>query len=322
MNQDKKEEGLINRKAKLSVIIPITERHDNVKEIYYDFLEALSDRIVKPEFIFVVDGKFEEAYQDLKSLRQSGKDLTIIRHSRSFGESTSISGAFKHATGDLILTLPSYYQAEAAEVMKLFESIDGYDLVIGRRWPRNDSQFNQFQTKLFHVLAKSITGVNMNDIGCSIRLMKRSVLEEIDLYGDLHRFLPMLADKQGFKINEVEIRQSYREKRLRTYPFGVYLTRLIDLLTVFFLVKFTKKPLRFFGLAGTAILLPGLLLTFYLVAGRILGKFGLSDRPLFLLGILLIVLGIQIFAIGLVGEIITFTHSKELKDYRVEETIN
>ncbi len=308
--------------VKISIIVPITERHDNLVEIYHDLKEAMAERVLDLEFIFIVDGDFQEGYEDLKSLRESGEKLTIIKHARTFGEATSISEGFKHTSGDFILTFPSYYQVEASELHKLLESMDDFDMVVVKRWPRADSTLNQIQTRTFHFLARSITGVKFNDIGCSVRLMKRSVLEEINLYGDLHRFLPVLADKQGFKISEVELRQSYREKSVRTYAPGVYVRRLIDLLTVFFLVKFSKKPLRFFGLAGTAILAPGLLITLYLVVGRIFGKFALSGRPLFLLGILLIVLGIQVFAIGLVGEIIIFTHAKELKEYKVEEIIN
>ncbi len=307
---------------KLSVIIPITERHDDVVEIYHDVKDAFTSNNIELEIIYIIDGEFEEAYLDLKKLKNDGEKFTIVKHAKSFGEAAAISEGFKQSSGDFILTLPAYFQVEASELPRLIQSLDGFDMLVVRRWPRNDSKLNQVQTMFFHSLVKSVTGVKMSDIGCSVRLIKRKVLEEIHLYGDLHRFLPILADKQGFKIKEVELRQSYREKRFRTYPLGVYVRRLLDLLTVFFLVKFSKKPLRFFGLAGTAILLPGAILTLYLIVGRLLGKFALSERPLFLIGILLIVLGIQIFAIGLVGEIIIFTHAKEIKDYKVEEIIN
>jgi glycosyltransferase involved in cell wall biosynthesis len=318
VNENKEEKMM----GKLSVIVPVTERHDNVAEIYYDFREALGEIGIEPEFIYVIDGDFPVAYGDLKTLRDSGEKFTIIKHARSFGEATSITEGFKLAMGEFILTLPSYFQVEASEIRKLLQSVDEFDMVVVRRWPRVDSGFNQIQTRLFHRLIQTITGVKMSDIGCSVRLMKRSVLEEVNLYGDLHRFLPILADKQGFKVKEIELRQSHREGHVRTYSPGVYVRRIIDLLNVFFLVKFTKKPLRFFGLAGTAILTPGLILTLYLVMGRLFGSFALSERPLFLLGILLIVLGIQIFAIGLVGEIIIFTHAREIKEYTIEEIIN
>ncbi len=306
----------------LSVIIPISERHDDVTEIFYDFRDAIRDEGMDPELVFVVDGDFEGAYQDLISLVEKGEKLTIVKHARTFGEATAITEGFKHTSGELVMILPSYFQVEASDIGSLISGLGSFDMVVVRRWPRNDSRFNQFQTRFFHLLTKVITGVKMNDIGCSVRLMRRNVLEEIDLYGDLHRFLPIMADRHGFKVHEIAIRQSYREQRVRTYPLGVYVRRLIDLLSVFFLVKFTKKPLRFFGLAGTAILVPGLLITVFLTMGRLFGNVSLSERPLFLLGILLIVLGIQVFAIGLVGEIIIFTHARELKEYTVEEIIN
>jgi hypothetical protein len=167
-----------------------------------------------------------------------------------------------------------------------------------------------------------MAGSVASDIGCGVRMFRREVLDEIPLYGDLHRFLPVLAFRQGFKIREVDARQSPKEKRLRTYPLGTYLRRMIDLLTVFFLIKFTKKPLRFFGLTGTAVLVTGLAITGYLVVGRLFFRVGLSDRPLFLVGILLVVLGLQIFAIGLIGELIIFIHARDVKEYQIEQIIN
>ncbi len=312
----------LNGKDLLSVIIPISERCDAIEEIYQEYRKGLNRLETPYEMIFIVDGDFPGEYAFLKELKKSMEEnLSIVKLSRTFGEATAISEGFSVARGELILTLPAYHQVEVDSLHLLFEAIKGYDLVAVRRWPRNDSSMNRSQTKLFHRLVKTITGVPVNDIGCSVRLFRRKVLTEIHLYGDLHRFLPILADKRGFRIREVDIPQSKMEKLIRTYKTGIYIRRAIDLLTVFFLVKFTKKPLRFFGFAGTAILLPGIILTMVLVIGRLMGKFGLSGRPLFLVGILLIVLGIQIFAIGLVGEIIIFSHAKDIKDYTVEKII-
>ena len=220
------------------------------------------------------------------------------------------------------MTLPAYHQVEASELPKLIESLGSNDMVVARRWPRSDSKLNQFQTRIFHRIVKMMTGNGYNDIGCSVRLFRRKILEEINLYGDLHRFLPILANKQGFKIKEIDLKQSSKSGNIRTYAFGVYLRRMIDLLTVFFLIKFTKKPLRFFGLTGTTILFIGLCITVYLMINRIFFGMGLSDRPLFLIGILFIVLGLQIFAIGLVGEILIFTHAKDIKEYNIDEILN
>lgn len=308
--------------GKISVIMPITERHDNISELYYEYKGALSEKKLNYEFIFVIDGDFNKAYQLLKDMKNRGENIIIVKLAKQFGEATAISEGFNQASGDVIMTLPAYHQVEIREIFKLIDGLNNGDMLTVRRWPRSDSKLNRLQTKLFHFFIKFLTSVNINDIGCSVRVMKREVLKEINLYGDLHRFLPILANKQGFKVREIDLKQSSREKPVRTYKMGVYIRRLIDLVTVFFLVKFTKKPLRFFGLTGTAVLIPGIILTLYLIFARLFLKEELSNRPLFLLSVLLIVLGIQIFAIGLVGEIIIFTHAKEVKEYTIEEIIN
>lgn len=306
----------------ISAIIPISERHDDIGEMHREYRDALRSAGVPFEMIYVVDGGFGKAYLELKAMKEQGEKLTLIKHARPFGEAIAITSGFQQSTGGIILTLPAYHQVEAAELPKMIASMGDSDMVVARRWPRSDSKWNQLQTRLYHNLVSRMTGNVCNDIGCGVRLFRRKILEEIQIYGDLHRFLPILSHKQGFRIKEVDLRQSPKERRVRTYPFGIYVRRMIDLLTVFFLIKFTKKPLRFFGLTGSVILFIGFLVTTWLVVSRLLFGVALSDRPLFLIGILFLVLGLQIFAIGLVGEIVIFTHAKELKEYTVEEIIN
>lgn len=306
----------------ISVIIPISERHDDIGEMHREYRDGLRSSGVPFEMIYVVDGGFAKAYLELKAMKELGEKLTLIKHARPFGEAIAITSGFQQSSGGIIMTLPAYHQVEAAELPKMIAGMGDHDMVVARRWPRSDSKWNQVQTRLYHNLVSRMTGNVCNDIGCSVRMFRRKVLEEIHIYGDLHRFLPILSHKQGFRIKEVDLKQSPKEKRVRTYPFGIYVRRMIDLLTVFFLIKFTKKPLRFFGLTGSVILVLGFLVTSYLVISRLLFGVSLSDRPLFLIGILFLVLGLQIFAIGLVGEIVIFTHAKELKEYTVEEIIN
>jgi hypothetical protein len=306
----------------ISVIVPVTERYDEVNEMYKEYKDALSKTGRDFEMIYVVDGDFPEVYQQLKSLREKGEKLTLVKHSRSFGEAIAITSGFKQAAGGLIMTLPAYHQVEVSELPIFIESLGCNDMVVVRRWPRFDSLLNQYQTRIFHGIVKLMTGNVYNDIGCGVRFFRRKILDEINLYGDLHRFFPILADKQGFKVKEMDLTQSFRDKHTRTYSIGIYIRRMIDLLTVFFLVKFTKKPLRFFGLTGTTVLLTGLSVTIYLIIDRIFFDIALSGRPLFLIGILFVVLGLQIFAIGLIGEILIFTHAKEIKEYNIDEIIN
>ena len=151
--------------------------------------------------------------------------------------------------------------------------------------------------------------------------MRRRVAEGTHIYGDLHRFLPILAFERGFKVVEVPVRQSKEDVERRVYSFGLYLRRLLDTLTLFFLFKFTKKPLRFFGLVGTAVGVTGAVITGYLGVYRLLGLGSIAGRPLLILGVLLLVLGVQLFSIGLLGEIIIFTHGGSSKEYAVDKLL-
>jgi hypothetical protein len=164
-----------------------------------------------------------------------------------------------------------------------------------------------------------MTSTHFHDISCGLKGMKKKVFEEINLYGDLHRFIPILADKCGFKIKEIEVKQRKEDSVLRLVRTGIYVRRLLDILTIFFVTKFTMKPLRFFGLIGMALFGIGGAITGYLGLYRLFGFGGIADRPLLLLGVILMVLGVQTLSIGLIGEIIIFTHARDVKEYNVEE---
>jgi hypothetical protein len=224
---------------------------------------------------------------------------------------------FQCASGRVIVTLPSYYQVEGGEIGKLVRSVvDTADLAIGRRWPRAGSRFERVRRAAFHWLIASVTGQRYNDLGCGARAMKRRVLEEIVLYGDQHRFLPVLANRQGFRVVEVDVRQSRRDSNPVGYPVREYARRVLDIFTVFFLVRFTKKPLRFFGMIGAATFALGAVLIAWLAIDRLVFLHPLADRPA-----LLVVLGLQLFALGLLGELIIFTHARDIKDYQIDAVV-
>ena len=173
---------------------------------------------------------------------------------------------------------------------------------------------------VFHKLIAT-GGQHFNDLGCGARAMKRRVLEEISLYGDQHRFLPVLASRQGFRTVEIDVAQSPLDRYDRRYPMRDYFHRVLDIFTVFFLVRFTKKPLRFFGMVGASTFVIGALLVAWLAIDRLVFLHPLADRPALLLSSLLVVLGMQLFALGLLGELIIFTHARDIKDYQIDEVI-
>lgn len=314
-------EKMDTQQTVLSVIVPVTERCDPVKELFHEYQAGIEATGLSYEIIYVIDGNQATVLDDLTQLQESEK-LTIITLAREFGEATALNAAFSKASGNILLTLPAYRQIQADDIPKLVTALKDSDMVLARRWPRSDSFFNRLQTRAFNFILRSFSSLEIHDAGCSARAFKRAVIDEVQLYGDLHRFFPIIAHRQGFKIVEIDIAQSPREAFRRFYSPGQYVRRLLDLLTVFFLVKFTKKPLRFFGLVGGGLTGLGLVATFYLIAERLFFDIALADRPALILSSLLIVLGIQVIAIGLIGEIIIFTHARELKEYRIDKIIN
>jgi glycosyltransferase involved in cell wall biosynthesis len=309
-------------KETVAVIVPVSERYDDVASLYGDYKRALEASDHPYEFTYVLDGDFPEVLDHLKHLQEKGEPIRVIRLARWFGEATALTAGFQNSRGDIILTLPAYYQVEPAELAKVLSEINKQDMVVARRNPRIDSRFNRLQTVLFNWTLRVLTGGSLHDLGCGVRAFKRQVAVNIPVYGDQHRFLPVLASRQGYRIKEIDVAQSSKDKFRRIYKLGVYPRRLLDMLTVFFLVKFTKKPLRFFGLIGAATFGLGGLVTLYLIIQRLFLGVALAERPALLLSSLLIVLGVQIFALGLIGELIIFTHAKGIKEYTIEEIIN
>lgn len=308
----------------ISVVVPVAEpkRHDNLDEIYWAYAEILSRDGQSFEFVFVIDGELEAVARRLDPLVAVGYPLRIVQLPRAFGEATALAVGFEQAVGDIIITVPAYFQTETTGVEHVLDLLNhGYDLVVGKRSPRQDAWLNRVQNRGFHFLLRYFTGITFQDMGCGLRGFKRRVLSEVQVYGDLHRFIPILAHQRGFRVTEVSVAQHQRDMKLRLYRPGLYLRRFLDILTIIFLFKFTKKPLRFFGLIGAGLFGTGGAISAALAFQRLMGSTALADRPLLILGVLLMVLGVQVGSIGLLGEMIIFTHARKLKDYAIDKVL-
>jgi glycosyltransferase involved in cell wall biosynthesis len=312
----------VNGQVDISVIIPVGNRHAaDMLALYADYKSGLEALGSTHEIIVVLDGPRPELAADVQRLLSSGERVSVISLTRKFGEATALVAGFQRATGRIILTLPAYHQIRGSEIGKLVRALGVTDIAIGRRWPRAGSRFEAMRRDAFHRMLASITGQRFHDLGCSARAMKRRVLEEINLYGDQHRFLPVLASRLGFRVMEVELHQSPLDRYEGGYPPREYVRRALDICTVFFLVRFTKKPLRFFGMVGVTTFLVGVALVAWLAVDKLIFHQPLGDRPALLLSSLLVVLGMQLFALGLLGELIIFTHARDIKDYQIEEVL-
>ena len=307
--------------VELSVIVPVGARQADPSELYREYKAGLEGLRDSYEIIFVLDGAREKFAAGLRALLDAGERFTVISLSRPFGEATAIMAGFEHASGRTIVTMPAYHQIEGTEIGKLVQARDAVDVAIGHRNPRAGGGFERVRRAAFHRLLSWVTRLQLRDVGCTARAMDRRVLEEIQLYGDQQRYLPVLADRQGFRVREVDVRQSPKDRFEGTYRPREYTRVLLDLFTVFFLVRFTKKPLRFFGMIGMTTFVFGSLAVAWVVIEKLFFNKALADRPALLLASLLVVLGLQLLALGLLGELMIFTHAKALKDYQVERVI-
>jgi glycosyltransferase involved in cell wall biosynthesis len=310
-----------NVHVRLSAIIPVGSRHAEVTGLHAEYRRGIDKTGLDCEFIYVLDGSHPDVAAGLEKLMRAGEPITVLYLSRSFGESTALMAGFEHATGEIILTLPAYFQIEGDEIPKLVAALESADVIVGQRQPRAGSAFEAVRRAAFHGLVNWMTRLNLHDLGCSARAIKRRVLEEVSLYGDQHRLLPALADRQGFRVLEIDVRQSQQDRFEGGYRTREYVHRILDVFAVFFLVRFTKKPLRFFGMVGASMLVVGTLLVTYLVVDRLFFHEALADRPALFLSSLLVVLGLQLLALGLLGELMIFTHARGMKDYQVDRVI-
>ena len=305
----------------VSVVVPIRDGAANVREVVDALTKELERQARRFEFVLVFDGVRGSAWQDAQALaleRPGG--VLVVGLQQSFGESVCLSAGLEKSRGAIIVTSPQYLQIDPAAVGPMLAAIDqGADFAIPWRHPRVDPWLNRLQSALFNWVTRRIIHVKMRDLNCTFRVFRREVLDEMNLYGDMYRFLPAIAYRQGFKGAELQVRHLREWGGAGLFGVGVYARRLLDVMGMLFLAKFTLKPLRFFGALGAVIALPGAITCgVILVQYFMLPNSGIYNRPLFFIGFILIVLGVQIVGFGLVAEIIIYTQARNLREYRVE----
>ena len=305
----------------VTVVVPVQSDEAEVRQV----LQALGDELNRAkrtwEIFFVFDGVQGAAWQQAQELREEfGTRVRTIVFKNAFGESVCLSAAVEKALGRIIVTSPQYVQVDPIELGDMLDEIDkGADFVAPWRHPRVDPVLNRLQSVLFNLVIRLIIGMSFHDLNCYFRAIRREVLEDVVIYGDMYRFLPVIAYRRGYRVVEVKVRHLQEWGRAGFFGIGVYIRRLLDILAVMFLTKFTLKPLRFFGALGGASMGLGATLSMALVVRNlVVDEAVVFSHPLFLLGVLLLVLGVQIVGFGLVGEIVIFTQARNVREYRIE----
>lgn len=306
----------------ISVIVPVAERPDALTDIYSEYSAVIAASGRGFEFLFVIEPHFRSVAATLKPLVARGEPIRVIEASHTVGESTLLKIGGQHANGQVLVSLPAYHRVLPEAIPQLIDAVDdGADLANARRWPRHDSWLNRIQTHLLHTMVTGLSSGQVRDVGSGVRAMRADLLHDLPLYGDLFRFVPVLALRDGYSVVEIDAEQHPDDARTRIYSPGTYLRRAIDVLGLFFLSRFTYKPLRFFGLIGSGLGSIGGVILLIMFVQRLAGQ-GLADRPLLLLAVLLFTLGVQAVALGLIGEIIVHFSAPHHRPYRLESRVD
>lgn len=296
----------------LSVIIPVFNEEDNILPLYKKLVKDLNPLQNSYEIIFIDDGSTDSTFEKVLSLKQADNTIKVIKLRKNFGKSIALNIAFRKVRGNLIITMDGDLQDDSAEIVRFINKMnEGYDLVSGWKYPRYDPITKKAPSKIFNKITFLFTGVKLHDFNCGFKAYRRDVIDTLHLYGELHRYTPVLADYYGFKIAEITVRHHPRQSGKSKYGAKRVMKGFLDLITVKFLTSYVSRPLQIFGIPGILSLLLGFILGFYLVIIKYLRDILIGDRPLLLLSILLIVLGLQFISIGLLGEMIASYQVRE-----------
>ena len=306
----------------VSIVIPLGSRHADLTQLCEGLQRVLTPLIGHHEIIFIDDATGPETRQALAAARARYPEIRIIRLQRPMGESMALAVGTQSAHGQIIATIDPYLSVSLDELPKLLTPVlNGTDLVWGWRSPRQEKGLGLLASQLFNAAAAWLTKIPVHDLNCRMRVMRREVLVDLPVYGDLHRFLPIFAARRGYTWCEVQVPQQKGTQEVGAYDLRSYVGRLLDLFTLAFLTRFVKRPLHFFGLIGLVSFAIGAVLGSRLMYDKLVLDRAIGHRPLLLLAVLLIVVGIQVASIGLLGELMIFTHARDLKEYVVQEDL-
>lgn len=295
----------------ISVIVPFLNEEGSLKELYLRLVKELGQN--KFEIIFVNDGSTDASQKIIAEIVNKDSRVRLINFRRNKGKSAALTAGFRKSEGDLVITMDADLQDQPEEIDKLITKLkEGFDLVSGWKKERNDPAIFVYFSRIFNWIIRKTTKVNLHDINCGFKIFRKEVVENLDLYGDLYRFIPVLAAKEGFRVGEIEVIHSLRKYGKSKYDISKFYRGFFDLLTVLFVINFKSKPFRFFGGIGLLFFLTGITTCAYLTIIWFQGQ-SIGRRPLLILGILLIITGIQLFTSGLLAELIV-SRREEVED--------
>jgi glycosyltransferase involved in cell wall biosynthesis len=305
----------------LSVVVPVHNEERSVALLYDELRSALEPLDTDWEAVFVDDGSTDGTFAALTRLHAGADNVRIVRLRRNFGKAAALGAGFDQARGDTVVTIDGDLQDDPFEIPRLLAKLDeGFDLVSGWKSHRRDPLSRRLLSRLFNRVTSLFSGVRLHDMNCGLKAYRAEVVHGVRLYGELHRFIPVLAHYRGFRIAELPVNHRPREHGRSRYGMERYLRGFLDLLTVSFIGRYRHRPLHLFGGLGLVLGLLGSATLIYLTVVKALGH-AIGGRPLLLLGVLLVVVGLQFFSLGLISEMITSHHEERAQERERAEAL-
>ena len=308
--------------VEISILVPVLNEEGTVQELAGTVAEVLDETGRSFEIVFIDDGSTDSTSKNVKTAHAEDRRVKLVCLRRNFGKAAALCAGFEHSHGKIVITMDGDLQDDPREIPKFIEKLESesLDLVSGWKQVRKDPITKRIPSKLFNWVTRWLAQVDLHDFNCGFKAYRREVVEEIALYGELHRYIPVLASRKGFTVGEIAVLHHPRRQGDSKYGWDRLYKGMLDLITVLFITKYTRRPLHLFGLIGLVALTLGVSINSYLAVLWMLGN-SLSNRPLLLLGVLLMILGIQVLTTGLLGEMITFKNFRRSDTYTVRERV-
>lgn len=289
---------------KISLVIPLYNEEESVIPLSHEIRKSMSRLNTNYEVLLIDDGSNDSSLQKLKEITKTDNRFKFLSFRKNYGKSAALQVGFKAASGDVVVTMDADLQDDPQEIPNLLKKLEeGYDLCSGWKKKRQDPFIKKISSKFFNFVTRVISGIKIHDFNCGLKAYRKEVVDNVKVYGELHRYIPVLAKWQGYKIAEIPV--MHHQRRYGKTKFGItrFFKGFIDLITVTFVTRYIKRPMHFFGFLGALSSFVGIIILGYLTILWIQGH-PLSNRPMLFLGMLLIIVGVQLFAVGLLGEVI------------------
>jgi glycosyltransferase involved in cell wall biosynthesis len=298
----------------ISVVVPLFNEEHSLDALYHEISAVLDSQPEPYEVVFVDDGSTDGSMASLERLHAETTNVVVVHLRRNFGKAAALQAGFLEARGDVVVTMDADLQDDPAEIPQLLAKLDeGFDLVSGWKARRNDPWTRRVLSKVFNWATAVVSGVRLHDVNCGLKAYRAEVLKGMRIYGELHRFIPVLASYRGFRVAEISVNHRAREHGRSRYGLSRYLRGFFDLLSVTFMGRYRHRPLHLFGGLGLVMGFVGSLILLYLTVIKI-GGAAIGHRPLLTLGVLLVVVGIQLLSLGLLSELITSQHEERMDE--------